>query len=65
MGTIEKYLNVTSVLDTCIVVSKRAVFGICVNGIWAGVWARGWVQRLPGFMRESQDFVGEDGVFII
>jgi hypothetical protein len=32
MSTIEKYLNVTSVLDACVAVSKRAVFGNCVNG---------------------------------
>jgi hypothetical protein len=36
MGTIEKYLNLTSVLDACIAVSKRAVFGNCMNGTWAG-----------------------------
>jgi hypothetical protein len=42
-GSIEKYLNVTSVLDTCIAVSKRAVFGNCVNGTWEGVGALCWV----------------------
>jgi hypothetical protein len=42
MGITEKYVNVTSVQDTCIAVSKRAVFGYCENGTW-DVGALCWV----------------------
>jgi hypothetical protein len=65
VGTIEKYLSVTSVMDTCIDVSKRAAFGNCVSGMWAGGGggggggALGWVRRLPGFMGESKILLGK------
>jgi hypothetical protein len=54
MGTIEKYLKVTSVLDTCIAVSKRAAFVICVKGRGVGGGALGCVYESV-----------KDGVFIV
>jgi hypothetical protein len=36
VSTIENSLNVTRVLDTCTAVSKRAVFGNSVSGMWEG-----------------------------
>jgi hypothetical protein len=57
MGVIEKYLNVT--MDTGTAVSKRSVFGNCVNGTWEWGGALCWFQRLLGFMRESKIFWGK------
>jgi hypothetical protein len=62
-GSIEKYMNETILLGTCIAVLKRAVIRNSVNGT-----TRGWVAMLclvaVGFCG-VKDFVREDGVFVV
>jgi hypothetical protein len=64
MGITEKYsyVNITSVMDMCIAVSKRAVFGYRENGT-CGVAMLS--SEAAGFCEGVKDFVGKDGEFIV
>jgi hypothetical protein len=46
VGITEQYVDVTSVLDTCIAVPNRAVFGTCEKGAWGGLLSAGKESRL-------------------
>jgi hypothetical protein len=57
-------LNVTRDLNTRAVVSKRAIFGNCVSGMWEGCGDARLGSETAGFYEGVKDFVGED-IFIV